>query len=218
MKFFLSTSLFTLTFFGLCGQAIPEENGGYLAVEAESFHSQSLDEIRKWYVLNGEPIKDNWQGEDTDFYKTASSEAYLMVLPDSRKTHDDRLIPGENFSNEPGKLAVLNYRVKFSNPGKYFVWVRTLSTGTEDNGLHVGIDGEWPESGQRMQWCEGKNTWSWASKQRTQEEHCGVEKLIYLVVDKPGDHIVSFSMREDGFRFDKWAMSKEYRSPESFLK
>ena len=155
MKFFLLSS-FVLMFFGLLGQAIPEENGGYLAVEAESFDSQSLDEIRKWYVLNGDSSVDNQRGEAEGFYKTASGEAYMMVLPDSRKTHDDQLIPGENFSNEPGRLAVLNYRVQFNHAGKYFVWVRTLSTGTEDNGLHVGIDGVWPESGQRMQWCDGK--------------------------------------------------------------
>jgi hypothetical protein len=64
-----------------------------------------------------------------------------------------------------------------------------------------------------MQWCDGKNQWTWASKQRTQEEHCGVEKLIYLEVDQPGEHVISFSMREDGFRFDKWAMSMEYKMP-----
>ncbi|MBK8503485.1 MAG: hypothetical protein IPL46_15480 [Saprospiraceae bacterium] len=214
MRFFFVNIISLLTCIVLFAQDLPEEDSGYLMVEAESFESQILDDIRKWYVINSESAEDIQQAESEDFYKTASGEAYTMVLPDTRKTHDDLLIAGENFSNEPGRLALLNYRVKFNNPGKYFVWVRTLSTGTEDNGVQVGIDGVWHESGQRMQWCDGKNQWTWASKQRTQEEHCGVEELIYLEVDKPGEHIISFSMREDGFRFDKWVMSADYKKPE----
>ena len=33
----------------------------------------------------------------------------------------------------------------------------------------MGLDGKWPESGQRLQWCEGKRSWQWESKQRTNE-------------------------------------------------
>ena len=95
----------------------------------------------------------------------ASGGAYLEVLPDTRRTHGDKLINGQNFINEPGKMAVLSYKVHFSNPGRYYVWARTHSTGTEDNGLHVGLDGTWPESGQRMQWT-AKRTWYWDSKQK----------------------------------------------------
>ncbi|MCR9294214.1 MAG: DUF5060 domain-containing protein, partial [bacterium] len=88
-----------------------------------------------------------------------------------------------------------------------YVWVRAYSSGSEDNGLHVGIDGTWPESGQRMQWCEGKNSWWWESKQRTASEHCGVPYEIYVDVEEPGLHQIHFSMREDGFEFDKWLMT-----------
>jgi hypothetical protein len=77
----------------------------------------------------------------------------------------------------------------------------------------VGIDGDWPASGQRLQWCEGKNTWTWDSKQRTQEVHCGVPELIYLEIYKPGEHEIQFSMREDGFEFDKFVLTKAYESP-----
>lgn len=88
------------------------------------------------------------------------------------------------------------------------------TTGSEDNGIHVGLNGEWPESGQRMQWCEGKHQWTWASKQRTQQVHCGVPKLIYLEVEKEGWNTVSFSMREYGFEFDKFLLSQVYFNPE----
>ena len=61
--------------------------------------------------------------------------------------------------------------------------IRAHSTGSEDNGLHVGIDGTWPETGRRLQWCAGKRTWRWESKQRTAEVHCGEPYRIYLDVE-----------------------------------
>lgn len=183
------------------GNLIFEEKDGIVAVEAEHFYTQSLSDIRKWEII------------DTAHSKSASGNKYVECLPDTRTTHDDKLTAGENFSNTAGQMAVLHYQVHFNNPGKYYVWVRTYSTGTEDNGIHVGVDGEWPESGQRMQWCEGKNEWTWDSKQRTQEVHCGVPELIFLEIKKPGLHDIQFSMREDGFEFDKFIMTKEYKKP-----
>ena len=190
-----------------------EENEGLLVVEAEHFHSQQIDQIRKWYLIDSDYTANVQPDDDENHCKTASGSAYLEILPDTRKNHDEELIAGENFSNDPGKLAILNYNVYFNTPGKYYVWVRAFSSGSEDNGIHVGLDGNWVPSGQRMQWCEGKNEWTWASKQRTAEVHCGVEKLIFLEIKKVGRHTISFSMREDGFEFDKWMMTKVYEQP-----
>ncbi|MEM1325720.1 MAG: hypothetical protein AAGI23_07195 [Bacteroidota bacterium] len=173
-----------------------------------------LDDVRKWYITSAKEQSSVLPNHDEPHYTTASGNAYLEILPDTRKNHDDELIQGENFSNEPGKIAILDYNIYFNTPGRYYVWVRAYSTGTEDNGIHVGLNGEWVESGQRMQWCEGKNEWSWASKQRTKEEHCGIEKLIYLEIPSVGWQTVSFSMREDGFEFDKFVLSKVYEMPE----
>lgn len=118
-----------------------------------------------------------------------------------------------SFSNTAGQVAIINYKVKFTNPGKYFVWVRAHSTGSEDNGVHVGIDGAWPASGQRMQWCSGKNQWTWESKQRTGANHCGEPEKIFINVPTAGVHTISFSMREDGFEMDKFVLSKVYTKP-----
>ena len=189
------------------------EKNGFVLVEAEHFVSQHADEIRKWYIIDS-GFSENIQGFSENYSSSASGGKYLMLLPDTRVTRADKLIQGENFTNEPGKIAILDYPVYFENPGKYYVWVSTYSTGSEDNGLHVGINGQWPESGQRMQWCEGKNQWTWASKQRTIQQHCGVERLIFLDVPTTGQHTISFSMREDGFRFDRFALTKEYIQPE----
>lgn len=188
----------------LASAQVPTESDGLLRVEAENFDRQNLTKVRKWVIVS------------TGAHATsASGNAYVEALPDTRTTHDDKLIRGVNFTNEPGVMAVLEYDVSITNPGRYFVWVRAYSTGTEDNGIHVGIDGSWPASGQRMQWCEGKNAWTWASKQRTADEHCGVPGLIWLDVEEPGQHTVMFSMREDGFEMDAWTLSNDpYFIPE----
>lgn len=186
-----------------------EEINGLVAVEAEHFAAQILAEKRKWYVTSAAQKPQASPDGDESHEATASGEAYLEVLPDTRRNNTNKLIHGENFSNEPGKLAVLVYPVHFNTPGRYYVWVRAYSTGAEDNGLHVGLDGTWPESGQRLQWCEGKNSWQWESKQRTNEQHCGEPYKIFLDIEYHGLHTVEFSMREDGFEFDKWLMTKD---------
>lgn len=191
-----------------------EEKEGLLIVEAEHFVGQTVNTIRKWYVLDGQEKSLPQPDHDPSHASTASGSSYLEILPDTRKNHAEKLIAGENFSNTAGEIALLHYLVYFNTPGKYYVWVRAYSTGSEDNGIHVGLDGEWPASGQRMQWCEGKNQWTWASKQRTKEIHCGVPELIYLDIPSAGWHEISFSMREDGFEFDKWIMTQAYEMPE----
>jgi hypothetical protein len=191
-----------------------EEKNGILAVEAEYFHEQSAVDIRKWYrTSKNETPKQGLDSDGTHISKS-SNGAYLEILPDTRTTHGEELIQGINFSPVAGDMAVLTYNVFISSPGKYYVWVRAYSTGAEDNGLHVGIDGKWPETGQRLQWCEGKNNWTWESKQRTEKVHCGEAQKIFLQIDNPGNHKIHFSMREDGFEFDKWILKKEYKKPE----
>lgn len=117
----------------------------------------------------------------------------------------------ENFSPEPGKMDVLHYKVHINTPLRYFVWPRAHSTGPEDNGLHVGLDGQWPTSGQCLQWCVGKKHWRWESKQRTKKEHCGKPFKIFLDIQEAGEQIIQFSMLEDGFEFDKWLMTNDLK-------
>lgn len=191
------------------GDVVFAEKDGLLAVEAEHFSRQSLTEARAWHLTTSRVTPKVMPDGDPPHVGGASGGAYLELLPDTRRSHGDRLVHGENFSNAPGRVAVLDYRVHLTSPGRYYVWVRAHSTTTEDNGLHVGIDGTWPASGQRLQWCAGKNQWRWESKQRTQEEHCGVPHQIYLDVKEAGEHTIHFSMREDGFEFDKWVMTRE---------
>jgi hypothetical protein len=220
MKVFILLIAITLGFFFYSFNVQPQfikslvfkERNGIVSVEAEHFYRQTKSDIRKWYVIDKD-FENTITGAEPTHAAAASGKKYVECLPDTRITHDDKLIAGENFSNKAGEMAILHYRVYFNNPGRYFVWVRAYSTGTEDNGIHVGMNGEWPESGQRLQWCDGKNEWTWESKQRTQEEHCGVPEFIYLDIQEAGMHDIQFSMREDGFEFDKFVLTKTYQKP-----
>lgn len=188
---------------------VSKESNGLVLVEAESFATQQEHETRRWYVVTPDSLPTDLVDGDPAHAETASASAYLEILPDTRRTHDDKLTHGENFSNTPGMMGILSYPVMFTTPGRYYVWVRAYSTGTEDNGIHVGINGTWPESGQRMQWCDGKQSWRWESKQRTEEVHCGEPYLIYIDIEEAGVHDIQFSMREDGFEFDQWLMTTD---------
>ncbi len=185
-----------------------EEKNGFLAVEAEDFHDNTNNlSPRKWYVRSPKEYQ-TFKLRDVH-YNSASKYAYIEAMPDNRITHNDKLIQGENFFPQPGTGGVVSYKVKITNPGTYYVWVRAYSQGSEDNGLHVGVNGEWPESGQRIQLCKGKHKWTWSSAQRVPENHCGFMQTITLTFDKADEYIISFSMREDGFEFDKWVLAKD---------
>lgn len=187
-----------------------QEKSGKVEVEAEAFHHKSANNSpREWYVISKTEQMPFQEANFTNHSNSASGNAYLEALPDTRVTHDDDLIVEENFFPIPGVGGTVSYKINFATPGKYYVWVKAFSTGSEDNGLHVGLDGEWPESGARMQWCKGKNQWTWSSAQRTEEQHCGVPQHIFLNISEAGDHIVTFSMREDGFEFDKFILASD---------
>ncbi len=194
-----------------------EETGGLVVVEAEHFFKQEKSDVRAWYLTAGDKQTGLKPDHDPNHSATASGAAYLEILPDTRKNHGEKLITGENFINQPGKMAIISYKVHINTPGRYYVWCRVYPTGTEDNGLHVGIDGTWPESGQRLQFG-GKKQWMWDSRQRTEKVHTGVRGLLFLEVEKAGEHTISFSMREDGFEFDQWLMTtdKDFKAPKGF--
>ena len=176
-----------------------------IRVEAESFVSQRLSDVREWCRSDNCPA--DWQIFDTD------NTGYTVIIPDTRLTHDDTLVRGENFSGQPGKMAIVSYDVNFPMAGRYHVWVRTYSRGSEDNSVHVGLNGDWPESGARMQFCPGRHQWYWDNRQRTVDDHCGVIGGIWIDVPSAGQHKVEFSMREDGFVMDAFYLTLSSQMP-----
>lgn len=190
-----------------------EERDGIVSIEAEDFASQTLADVRRWFKFDASTPAHSYADADKTHVEGASGGAYLEILPDTRTNHDETLVQEENFSDEPGRMAILSYPVHFHTPGRYYVWGRAFSTGTEDNGLHVGLNGAWPESGRRLQWCQGKHQWTWSSAQRRPEKHCGEPLTLWLDIDEPGLHTVLVSMREDGTELDKLvlALDPDYR-------
>ncbi len=182
---------------------------GLVVIEAEDFVSQERDDVRRWYRFNSNASQHDFADSDPHHVEGASGGAYLEVLPDTRAAHDDRLIEGENFINTPGHMAVLSYPVFFSEAGRYYIWARSYSTNSEDNGVHFGLDGRWPESSSRVQWCEGKHRWTWSSARRVPENHCGEPLTAWLDVEVAGHHTLQVSMREDGFELDKIILAKD---------
>ncbi len=202
-------------------EVIFNEVNGIATVETEHFYKQTNNENREWYITSKGQLPQVTPNPDPEHIAGASGNAYIELLPDTRVTHGDKMYSFSdktltdelrklaNFSDVAGGVAVVYYKVKINKPGRYYVWVRAYSTGSEDNGVHVGFDGTWPDHGRRMQWCDGKNNWTWASAQRTEKVHCGVPKQIYLDINTAGVHDIHFSMREDGFEMDKFILTND---------
>lgn len=182
-----------------------QEVDGLVAFEAEHFTTNDDQGTpRAWYLTAEGSIPGVTPDPDEPHHESASGGAYLEGLPDTRVTHDDPIRNGDSFFDNGGEGPLLTYRVVFTTPGRYYVHARAYSTGTEDNGVHVGIDDTWPSSGRRIQWCAGKNRWTWSSAQRDSGgSACGEEHTISIDVPTAGEHLVHLSMREDGFELDK---------------
>ena len=180
----------------------------YAAVIFEGEDTVERDE--RWVLTEpGTPAQEN--DPDGNHSDGASGSAYLELLPDVRVTHTDPWGPPAAYWGEPGAGPMLSYEAQFPEPGRYHVHIRAYTTGTEDNGIHVGLDGEWPESGARIQVCAaGEEDWRWSSRQRyAGGSPCGVDKSVWLTVEKAGAGTVMFSAREDGFEIDRVMLIKD---------
>ncbi len=196
--------LFTIAGLIFCASTASAQEFVAVKVEAEDFISKHAD----WRLTSSSSTPNVNPDPDGSHAGSASGNAYMELLPDTRVTHGDPLITGSNFWNTAGTGPSLNYNVNIPEAGRYTVYVKAYSTGTEDNGIHVGLNNSNPASGERMQWCNGKNQWTWSSAQRTSSNHCGTERSIYLDFSFAGANTVTFSAREDGFEFDQFILLK----------
>ena len=183
-----------------------------VTIEAEQYHAKKRNGApRDFYRF---PTSKSTPKPDPDgVHKSgAGNGQYLEILPDTRVTHNDKRRTNESSFKTGHDAPRLEYKVRIYNSGRYYVWGRAHSTGTEDNGIHVGVDGKWPSSGKAMQWCQGKHSWTWSSARRLDHNHCGNPRGLYLDLSA-GEHTIMFGMREDGFELDRFMLvkSKSYK-------
>lgn len=136
---------------------------------------------------------------------THDGETAMKVLPDTRITEEDPFLPGTFYDNGKGG-AEIDYIVDLQQ-GAYVVWGRAFSTGTEDNGVHVGINGTLLNAGKKIQWC-GRDEWIWSSAKRDSGGggSCGIDGTITIYASTTGTHVITFYQREDGFELDKFSL------------
>jgi len=161
----------------------PIEPGATVTIQAESFNGR-FDSVKNWAQ------------------QSELGEVGMKLTPDTRVTHNDALIPGQNFWNfADATTPYLSYTINVEVAGSYEVEVRALSKGTEDNGAHIWVNGSWAV--ERVQWCAGKNEWTWSDRVRTAANHCG--ELGRNVVNlNAGDNFIRLGAREDGLFVDKF--------------
>lgn len=200
-----------------------KEINGYIEIEAESFFENRNGELPRSWIKVSSPADQVVRPDlDPSHASSASGGSYMEVLPDFRQKHGDHTHIPTSFTEKGGKGPTLSYEVEFSSPGRYYVWARIFHNGTEENSVHVGIDGTWPESGSKLEvcvkrdppkndkhWTQGPatNDWVWTSNQRYPHHGCHGPRTVWLDVKEPGRHVIEISMREDGTELDKFILT-----------
>jgi hypothetical protein len=116
-----------------------------------------------------------------------------------------RALPDDGTNNNTGYLTLsphLDYEVRFSEIGTYYVWARCLATTGTDDSLHVALDGQEVTTADSMSFTSGYGLWTWSND--TIDE-------VPATIDVPtaGVHTIQVFMREDGVRFDKILLTKD---------
>ena len=188
-----------------------ESNISFQEFAAEDFDTFDFKEGRRgWYLMTIDDTPQVEPDPDENHAETARGGAYLEALPDLRVAEADGNIDGHTTEEDPASSPQIGYHVNIDEAGRYYIWVRAYTTGGKDDTLHVGIDGTWPDSGRRIQFPYESNAWVWSSNQRGSGGSLfGNPLTIYLDIETTGQHHITFAMREDGFEFDEWLLTRD---------
>ncbi len=197
---------------------ILEENG-MVAVEAEHFIRTAKIEKRAWYLNAQGHIPAPEPDHDTASAEEAGGKAYIEVLPDTWHKKGDPKLWGENAGRYGGDLAIVEYDIKFTTTGRFYLWTRIRSNDQEDNTLSGGIDNTWPDLSYILQHNVFTGEWDWNDSARfvfQPPKGDGTNKVFYDIKEA-GLHTIMFSMREDGAEFDRFFLTKQagYEHPGS---
>ena len=221
-----------------------KEKDGMLVFEAENFSRQTNNHHIQtyWYLIEANKPKPeikcvtnvvcnaftvpmcneyaNCDNDNTDPAE-ASGNAYLEALPDRRRNDEEPGTGGLGVTNDKSVSPLLLYDVEFTQTGRYYAWAHAHGKGPAANGLHLGINNEWPRNNlidaSPMRWQFGGG-WRWSQKRRGQMQHSGVKPAdginerdanMWLDIAEPGKYTIYIGMREDGFEIDKFVFTTD---------
>jgi arylsulfatase A-like enzyme len=150
--------------------------GDMIVVEAEHYHQ-----------------RENRGGQGWEFVSLRHSSAgeSLQALPNNGTNYQD---------NYQALSPHLEYEVSIDTPGRYYVWARARGSNNSNDSLHVGLDGQAPLSGRRLE--QIFDYWGWTSVRDTGGR-------AYVDVAATGVHTFDVWMREDGVIVDKFILTTD---------
>ncbi|MEO1619066.1 MAG: Ig-like domain-containing protein, partial [Planctomycetota bacterium] len=117
----------------------------------------------------------------------ASGGGYLTSLPnDGTNTGDS--------TNGPRR----DYSVTVDAPGTFYVWARTRTSSSQDDSIHIGLEGT-PATYGKLGLNNSSSDWAWRN---TVDGRAGADRVT-VHFDTAGTHTVNLWMREDGSQVDK---------------
>lgn len=134
----------------------------------------------------------------TSWRITQSDTGYAMRLPDQGVIWSDA-------NDLVSKSPEMQFKIKFTTPGNYNVWMRTRFIDDASDSIYGGIDGVYQtrsfDSSQFWSY-ETDEKWIWPSR-----------KYGTISVSEAGEHTFNVWMREDGISVDRIYITKSSESP-----
>lgn len=122
---------------------------------------------------------------------------YLELLPDVKVTNAD-IATADNVWPIPGDGPQVHYSLDIEQAGTYAVYMHAYATGEFDDTVHVGFDGQWPESGSDIHTCGTRDQWIWTQ--------CEGASPPTITIPTSGIHSIQIAARDDGFEFDQFVL------------
>jgi thermitase len=125
-----------------------------------------------------------------------AGDGYLWAGRDTGLMIDGRFVT---------KSPEARYAVRFTTTGTYRIWARVWAPDTSGDTLHVGLDGRAAPRGDRIE-AKTYGRWVWTNLAMD-----GTRTA--LTIQRPGVHVVSLWMREDGIRVDRIVLTRSKATP-----
>ncbi len=158
------------------------EQNGQVVIEAENFTGSAAG--------TGSAANHQWISASQS---GASDGVLLETTPNSGTNAQDS-------TNGPR----LDYDIRFSNAGTYYVWIRMQAATSADNSVHSGLNRTPTTYGNLgMSSATGVLHWEQNVKGRSGDVRATIE------VNSPGLHTFNVWMREDGVKIDKIVLTQD---------